>query len=158
MAYNTFSCRNDIVEKAQKEDYEYILFVDGDNILYDSLTLVNLYNTMKNIQDACIVSALYKQDAKLISPILDNHFWTPVPIKMKSFEKIMYDCNFIGFGCILIKTSVFDKLKEPYFRWDDPTNKKEGDDLCFVKKVRKAGITVWCDPSIYVGHLKQVMI
>ena len=59
-----------------------------------------------------------------------------------------------GAGCLLIRSSVFDKIRlelnESPFDMRPPL----GEDLSFFDRCRELDIEVWCDPRVKVGHLK----
>ncbi len=65
-------------------------------------------------------------------------------------------------GCSLIKTSVFDKLKKPYFRGgaDEKYGKLRGEDFIFSEMVRALGYQIWCDNDLSkeIGHLYQYVL
>lgn len=54
-----------------------------------------------------------------------------------------------GVGCVLFKTSVFEKIEEPW--WDDQEGKC-GQDIYFYTKLHKAGVKVWVDTSVIVDQ------
>jgi hypothetical protein len=54
-----------------------------------------------------------------------------------------------GGGCMMIRMSVFDKIKGPWFEPEFDM----GTDLQICKKVRDAGFKVACDTSIKIGHV-----
>lgn len=66
-----------------------------------------------------------------------------------------------GFGCVLFKREVFEKIEPPWFDlkegWDNENSIKTGygQDVFFYSKVKDAGIDVWVDSSI---HCVQVDI
>lgn len=59
-------------------------------------------------------------------------------------------------GTMLIRLSVFDKLKRPYFRFtpDEALGMSRGADFDFCESARKVGYEVWCDweASKDIGH------
>lgn len=60
----------------------------------------------------------------------------------------------LGLGFVLIKMSVFDKLKKPYFNSPlDENDQFMTEDFYFFKKCQEAGIQVYCDPHITVKHV-----
>lgn len=57
-----------------------------------------------------------------------------------------------GFGCLLMRTSVFKRMKRPYFKMviDDEGKITEGEDLGFCKRAKMKMVL---DPKISCGHL-----
>src|SRR5262245_3292628 len=69
----------------------------------------------------------------------------------------LFRCESIGCGCMLVRLSVFDKIDSPWFNLliEDNVNLIQTEDVWFCNQVRKAGLEVWCDPTIPVGHLGE---
>lgn len=61
----------------------------------------------------------------------------------------LVECDAVGFGAVLIKTSTFKALPQPWFFGMERT----GEDITFCVKARKAGFKVFMDTSIKLGHL-----
>lgn len=61
----------------------------------------------------------------------------------------LVECDAVGFGAVLIKTSVLKKVPRPFFFGMERT----GEDITFCIKAKKAGFRVWMDTSIKLGHL-----
>jgi hypothetical protein len=56
-----------------------------------------------------------------------------------------------GFGCVLVRTSVFEKLERPYFivSWNpNGPGCHVGEDLFFFKKAKNAGVQLWQDHDL----------
>jgi len=164
-SYNTFLCRNDIVKKAQEENYDYILFVDADNIFYNKKTLIKLYNSMQKTENAYIMAGVYKLNIKskskstFLTIAKEPEDLKSVFIEEEDLDKKIFKCQGIGFGCVLVKTELFNNIEKPYFEWIDPNPTNfVGDDIYWSCKVRDAGFTIYMDTDIQVGHLKQIMI
>jgi hypothetical protein len=63
----------------------------------------------------------------------------------------LFECDAVGFGAVLIKTSVLHSLKEPYFMSTSPT----GEDILFCMNARKIGARVFMDSRVKLVHLGQ---
>lgn len=67
-----------------------------------------------------------------------------------------------GMGCVLAKGEALRKLKKPYFKYtpdpkgDDETLLKNSEDMWFCAEIKKAGITVLCDPRVQCGHICEI--
>lgn len=140
--------RNMIVELAKQANSTHLFFIDADMIFPpDSLQI--LLNHDKDIIGAT-ASKRSDEDNQAIGATLDNS-----PLHVPSSPVKM---GFLGCCLMLIKMSVFDKLKKPYFC--EPPNsmlKDDGimaEDEYFCHNVIKAGIDIWCDPelSVHIGH------
>lgn len=74
--------------------------------------------------------------------------------KFEAGEKGFYPLTKAGTGCIFIRPRVFEKIEPPYFWY--PKNKHEGnegtEDICFTKKVIAAGMKIYGNAGVMVGH------
>lgn len=146
-------------------DYDYMLWVDSDNV-FTTNDFIKLYQLNKEI-----ASGLYlTQNGKNFATVKDwdeefykKHgafeFLTPEKIKDK---KQPFVVDYTGFGFILIKRGVFEKLQYPWFR---PIWKKFGnineftmEDVSFCHLVRELGMKVWVHPEVIVKHEKKFLI
>lgn len=59
-----------------------------------------------------------------------------------------------GMGCALIRTSVFQRLKYPWYDWVNYEDRRMlSEDLFFCERCRKAGIPIYSDTRAGCGHL-----
>ena len=89
-------------------------------------------------------------------------FLTPDMInqwKEKNPNKLM-EVEYTGFGWMLVKKGVFERLKYPWF---SPIFEKDiapnvidfcSEDVSFCQKVLQKGFKIYIDPDIIVGHEK----
>jgi hypothetical protein len=91
----------------------------------------------------------------------NGHFEFLTPSKLKQ-HKQPFKVDYTGFGFMLIKKGVFEKLKYPWFR---PLWKNIGDaidftmeDVAFCHLVKEQGINVWIHPEVIVKHEKKVLL
>lgn len=61
----------------------------------------------------------------------------------------------MGFGGVMMKPEVFQKMEYPWFRmkWNNEINDMLGMDFTFYGNCAKAGIDVWCDTDLVFDHL-----
>lgn len=62
-----------------------------------------------------------------------------------------FECAAVPAGFMLIDVAALAGLERPLFRCEEP----EGEDVRFCRIVREAGLQVWCDPTIPIGHIKE---
>jgi hypothetical protein len=148
-----------------KVDYDYMLWIDSDNI-FSIDNFVKLYNMQKEI-----ASGLYlMQDGQHYATVKDwneDHFKKHgsfeflTPSKLKEYKQ-PFVVDYTGFGFILIKKGVFEKLKYPWFRplWKQFGNVTEFtmEDVSFCHLVKEQGINVWVHPDVIVKHEKKVLL
>lgn len=156
--YTVAENRNYCVVQAQRNGSDYLLFID-DDMTFLPITLEELLRHKKevvgvNSYSRCLplssTVGLMDKDGKYMHP--DKHTEWEMRIPDKLFK-----AYFVGAGILLINMEVFNKIKKPYFEFIMGKEGQivHGEDGSFCDKVKKAGVDVWCDPEIYVGHLGE---
>jgi hypothetical protein len=79
-------------------------------------------------------------------------------------RKKPFTCDYTGFGWVLIKNGVFEKLEYPWFApkmqvfESGDVQDMCGEDVSFCLDAQDAGYEIWADPRIRVGHEKTRVI
>ena len=136
--------------------YDYILWVDSD-IAFTTADFQRLVDDDKDI-----VAGVYKKNAKYYTSAdktdenLNFMAHTDGDIKDKT-ELIDGIC--FGFGFVLIKQGVFEKISRPWFLTSTydykGTTKVVGEDVYFCLKAQDAGFKTWIDPRVKLVHVKK---
>jgi hypothetical protein len=139
--YNTSENRNYIASQAIKKGCSHLFFVDDDMIL-DTDTLERLIKHDKDIVGGVYMTKYEKQE-----PVVE--FFDD-----KRPEEL-FKCKAIGTGCLLIKTDVFRKLPQPWFKYEWYPNGmvKRSHDWIFCEDARRAGYDIWADPTLNIKHI-----
>lgn len=66
-----------------------------------------------------------------------------------------FPCYSVGTGFMLVKMTVFSKVDPPWFRIEQEGQKMIGEDVSFCRRAAEAGCSVWCDPTIPIGHIGE---
>ena len=158
--YDCARARNLIAQRAQKLGVDYVLMVDNDMIIpADALT-----NLLEDAQDVCLGYAAHRNTENEYTGLMNlfklgeynynRHFsfQDVEDLKNKGMKKFVVHGG--GMACALIRTSVFDRIKFPWFKWE---NYKTGfclsEDLYFCEECRKAKIPVYADTRVSCGHM-----
>jgi len=150
--------RNYCVVQAQKNGSDYLMFVD-DDMVFPEDTLETLLTHKKevigvNSFSRCLPPSstvgMMDKDGKYMHP--DKH--TAYEMKVPSN---LFKAYFVGAGVMLIDMTVFEMIASPYFEfiYGDNGMVLHGEDGTFCEKVKKAGMDIWCDGSITIGHLGE---
>ena len=140
--------REKIVLKALKTNCSHLLFIDSD-MKFGSLILQKLLAHDKDIvglvyrlKNKTATPVIYKEKGKMITDIND------VPRKL-------FKCYAVGTGIMLIKLSVFKKIKRPWFFFgkQDEQHGGYGEDIWFCRQAHEAGVDVWVDGMLECGHI-----
>lgn len=148
--------RNSLVETAINNGSTHIMFIDNDQTFRPS-AIQRLIDHDKDIVCAPY-NARPAPGQQVVSTIklLDENGELPMDGGTKEFEipAGLFKVGGSGTGFMLIKTSVFGKLKKPYFvAWEDEEGVHHTEDIEFCIKARKAGYDIWANPTIPIGHI-----
>jgi len=141
--------RNKIVETALERKFTHVMFIDSDmSFPGDAM------NTLVE-RDLDIVGGLYYRRQPPHWPTLnildDGKLKTPTEFPLDR----LFEVWGIATGFLLIKTSVFEKIKPPYFFFSKFNGKDIGEDYHFCKLAHESGFKVWCDPTFPLGHIGE---
>jgi len=145
--------RNWCVAKAKQLQADYLWFVDEDiRVNYDTLQL--LYESKKDI-----VSAEIFRRSMITEPLFTIFGENPDnPTEQILFPFWDYPKNSLfpvataGTGCMLIKTTVFEKIPEPYFRFYQGIS----EDTFFCLRFRENKIKTWVNAKAKTHHIQVI--
>lgn len=148
--------RNMIVAEALKHNVKYILFID-DDVLVPPHTLYRFLNMAQREGKKVITGVYYTKTVPPVPVILNRG--QPAGVTGWNVGDI-FTVDFAGMGCMFVDTSIFEKMTEPYFKYQAfEFNDKNlplptiGEDIWFCDKVAKeVGEKIWVDTSIQCGH------
>lgn len=136
------------VNNARKHKATHILFIDCDMIFPpDGIKrLIEL--------DKDVVGASYNEKRfPLVSTVKVADEKGNLIVGNMDAYKDPFKVYALGFGFMLCKMSIFDKIEKPYFNSPiDENDTFTTDDFYFCDKLQKAGVEVWCDPTLKVLH------
>lgn len=138
--------RNQCAATAVMAKATHLLFLDSD-MVFPLNTLTKLLGHNKDI-----VGAVYSQRAAPFHPMGMTEEGEHIHVTSG-----LRRMKIIPTGCMLIRTSVFEKLAKPWFNTVSEGDKLMGEDYYFCQRARAAGFEVWCDGelSLAVGHIGQ---
>ncbi len=154
-----------------KINYDYMMWIDSD-ICFDSQKLFDLLKMDKDIASGWYAQPGGASSGGFYSPVVEKmddayfkkhgsyQFLTTEDLGKKK-DPIKVD--YIGFGWVLIKRGVFEKLEYPWFA---PKLIDIGggiqdvcsEDVSFCHDAKAAGFDIWLDPKCRVGHEKTLVI
>lgn len=165
--------RNFLAEKAIEYGAKYLFFLDDDTIPpHDALR--KLHFALENADsDVVFCGGVYCTKAEPPNPTIALDMGIGSHWQWKTGE--VFECPFVGTGCLLIKTEVFEKLPRPWFKTirDLDTALAEGlkkytdiigdhggtcivtDDFYFCHKVREAGFRGLAHGGVLPIHVDQ---
>lgn len=136
---------------ARKSQWLYIQDDDVEVPYYAPRKLI--YDLDNADEDVMVAGGIYVTKSDPPEPVVYRDsapYW-----RWKAKE--VFECDAVGAGCMLIKTEVFLKLKEPWFKVVDSTSENGNplfidDDRWFCMKVRESGFKILADGGILCAH------
>ncbi len=152
-SHGAAGCRNECVDGAIAAKADYVFFYDSD--------MMSPMNTIDRLlahkKDICCATYIRR------GPPFDK-LGHPVRAEDLDQQTGLTELTHMPTGCALIKMSVFDRLKKPYFRqgFDEVHGKLRGEDFIFSEMVCALpnGYSIWCDNDLSkeIGHLYQYVL
>jgi len=147
--------RNLIIQKAFEHGCTHILFVDDDQV-FETDALLRLLKHDKDIVSGLYLARAYPHQP-LIFDVADDSgacLYAYLGPNDSGLKEIVA----AGFGFLLVKTSIFEKLEKPYVRLGELDPEQWCDDIGFFSRVRQAGIRSYCDMDCWIGHIGTMII
>ena len=157
--YDCAAARNHIVKKCIELHCDYVLMVDNDVILPKD-TLINLLS-----HDQEVVTGYYahRQNntytgksclCKLGEFNYTQQYSADELRELREQGEYCIQIHGGGAGCILIKSTVFQKFEFPWFKWvqyNDGGTLSE--DLYFCEQCKNNNIPIYADTRVSCGHI-----
>jgi hypothetical protein len=138
--------RNKMADVGRSNGFDFIFFIDSD-MQFPQDTLARLIS-----HDRDICGVLYNKRVPQIDPV-----GQPENPNVPFGQRGLVEAKELGCGVLLIRASVFDRLKRPWFYHRDG---EDGEDFNFIRDCKAAGITAWADLdlSFDVGHVGEFAV
>jgi hypothetical protein len=150
--------RNSLIEQAISHNQKptHILMMDTDQF-FPHDTIMKLLS-----HDLPIVTAKVHRRYPPFDPILyRGEIGKYESVPDEEWQKGgLVEIDATGGGCFLFKTEILKSLKKPWFKLvpGNKTRKTVGEDVYFFSQLKKAGLRIFADTSIEVGHTALVEI
>lgn len=166
--YDCATARNRIAQIAIDRKCDYALMVDNDVVLPTD-ALVNLLEDEKDVclgyyahRDSdniyrgrtCVCKLLTEKGTRYFNYPLESEYTAEELADLRAKGEYKIRIHGGGMGCALIKTSVFERLKYPWYDWVNYQNKAMlSEDLFFCEQCKKNGILIHTDSRVNCGHM-----
>lgn len=160
--------RNNIIRLALKDNVDYVLFLDDDQVFAPDL--LDRLLEASDVGKYPIISGLYCTRLHPNVPMLFDHIDEDGAVyyrKLKDDDRGLIQVAGTGAGCLLVHTDVFRKIGHYLFKFGEQVNwfqvgqintEDSGEDLSFFKLCKELSIPVHVDLDTPVGHIAQVAI
>lgn len=144
--------RNELSVKMQGD---WLLQVDTDHT-FDPDMALRLLNLMQGGQ-LDVVTGLYHFKEPPFDPVVFRYIdgkYHPLAGWDRSVKLLSIDAA--GAGCLLVRRSVFDRLRTHYNEHPfDPIGPYNTDDFNFFERCRRIGVQSWCAVQVEARHLTR---
>ena len=136
--------RENLINQAIEVKSEWALWLDSD-MMFPPTTLLRLLAHNQDIVACNYMKRSYPFKSVAFMDTNDWESWVPL-----QSEDELLTVEAIGMGCVLMKTSVFEKLNRPYFEYTYQPKTKDwgGEDFTLFKKFNKVGHQVKVDMNL----------
>ncbi len=138
--------REHLAQGALKEEADYLMFVDTD-VTFPPDGIARLIDADKDI-----VGGMY--NLKQPEPMSTIKMWNQdrsafQAVNGQALPKELFEVAALPTGFMLIRLAGLERMEFPFF----PCEFGMGEDVAFCINAQKAGLEVWCDPTIQVKHI-----
>jgi GT2 family glycosyltransferase len=154
--YGPAVARNRIACMALDRGYDYVLYIDSDQVALKDL-LVRLLACEADFSAGWALGQVGNDITNVAKyfPIEKRYDF----FRVRDLPSGVVDVDAVGFAACLIKTELFSRLIFPYFKYVEYSNRMVlSEDLYFCDLVRNLGVLIKCDMGLKVDHIKTLVI
>lgn len=145
--------RNFIINKAIKEEYDYIFFVD-DDVLIPRNTLVKLMYHKTDIVGGFYYRKYFPLESVGMHVDKDDY---PVPIENFEIGDLIHNTLVLPSGITLIKTKIFKEMDPPWYKTCSVKNRISiTEDTYVCQRIRDLGYDIITDTGIQGIHIDKM--
>ncbi len=152
-------------------EYDYMMWIDSD-IAFNADLFMKLVEMDKDIASGWYCQPGGTSSGGFYTPVVesmdDEYFKANGSYEFLTTETMSektdpFKVDYIGFGWVLIKQGVFEKIEYPWFapkliQLGDGIQDVCSEDVAFCHDAKDAGFEIWVDPTCRVGHEKTLTI
>ena len=144
--------RDKLAREAVKGGYTHVLWLDSDMIFTEDL-LDDLMFSGKDF----VTGIAHGRRAPHCSCIF-KEIWPGVDRwEGHEYPSSAFKIGGCGFACVLVSTKIIEAV------WDRNGTaffpmRELGEDLAFCKRATELGYEIWCEPSVWLGHIGHITV
>lgn len=155
--------REKLAENALKQGYDYILMMDNDMLYpidfiecmlldFETNPKIDILAPLAFMRNPPHFAVMYKTTEGYDKELHRNYYINDF-VKNYPKDKLV-ECDAVGFGAVIIKTSLLKKMEPPFFM----STTGAGEDIWFCNKAKKVGAHIFMDTRIKLAHLSSPII
>jgi hypothetical protein len=154
--------------------YDYIMWIDSD-IIFKTEDLMELLKMNKDISAGWYVQSnggALSNQSTVVESMNDQELYEKGSNRYETVEDMArrtepFKVDYCGFGWILIKKGVYEKIPYPWFvprviqlQKPDGTILEDvcSEDISMCQDFKKYGFDIWVHPKVRVGHQKMIIL
>jgi hypothetical protein len=154
--------------------YDYIMWIDSD-IIFKTEDFVELLQMNKDIAAGWYVQSnggVLSNQSTVVENMNQQELYEKGSNHYETIEEMArrtspFKVDYCGFGWMLIKKGVYEKIPYPWFvprviqlKKPDGTILEDvcSEDISMCEDFRKYGFDIWVNPKVRVGHQKMITI
>ena len=155
-----YNSRNELARQALKMGADYVMWFDSD-MQFQPDTLKRMLSIME-ANDLDILSGVYYRRVPPYTPVLFEKLEMDSNqhcehLNMAKVPDGLFEVEAIGFGCVLMTTSVLLDVIAKFRDAFSPIG-RVGEDLSFCIRARECGYKIYADSSIQLGHCSHSIV
>ena len=155
-----YNSRNELARQAIKMGADYVMWFDSD-MQFQPDTLKRMLSIME-ANDLDILSGVYYRRVPPYTPVLFEKLEMDSNqhcehLSMAKVPDGLFEVEAIGFGCVLMTTSVLLDVIAKFRDAFSPIG-RVGEDLSFCIRARECGYKIFADSSIQLGHCSHSIV
>ena len=153
-----YNARTYLVNEAIAEGFTHVMFIDSD-MTFPSDTLNRLIERDKEVVTCICFGRVFPFAPCAYTRVRKGNkkkSGTRIPIEVKNDMPDLFQVDGCGSAMILIKTEVFKRMLDEIGEWYEP-KWNLGEDLAFTERLKALNIPIWCDSTIQIGHIGQIV-
>jgi hypothetical protein len=154
--------------------YDYIMWIDSD-IIFKTEDLIELLKMNKDISAGWYCQSnggALSNQTTVVESMNDQELYEKGSNRFETVEDMSrrtepFKVDYCGFGWILIKKGVYEKIPYPWFvprviqlQKPDGTILEDvcSEDISMCQDFKKYGFDIWVHPKVRVGHQKMIIL
>ena len=147
-------------------DYDVIMWIDSDVVFEPD----DFFKLLESPHD--VTSGIYmSEDGQHLSVVEkrdESYFKTYGTFEMLTLDNLKYaprylKVSYAGMGWMCIKKGAIEKLKYPWFQSElqniqDELTDIQSEDVSFCRALERAGVDIYIDKTVRVGHQKRMIL
>ena len=142
--------RDRLAQHAVNNGFDEVLWIDSD-MVFDRHVYEDLKDAGRDMVCGWFISRHY--------PYVSCLFRSMDPVeRINEVPDVPFRVAGCGFGCVLMKAEILKQVMVSNGGKCFVPSQKLGEDCAFCKRVTDLGFEIWCEPTVRVGHVGNLII